>query len=159
MLTQERLKELLEYDQKTGVFSWLVDRGGVAKKGVRAGFKCKSGYRAIKIDHRWYQEHRIIWLYVNGVLPKEQIDHINRVKDDNRLCNLRGVTSAQNSFNQNMHVTNTSGYVGVSWHNPLGKWKANIRINKRNKHLGYFDDPQKAHLAYLAAKNAHHLID
>lgn len=156
MLTQERLKELLEYDPETGVFVWKITRRGKAKAGARAGAINNNGYEHIWIDQIAYKSHRLAWLYVNGSWPARAIDHINRIKSDNRITNLREATKAQNGWNRGKNSNNTSGYPGVSWHKTVGKWSARIRIDSARKHLGYFDTPEEANAAYVRAKAEHH---
>ena len=100
--------------------------------------------------------------YINGknislhhlVFPKEEgmhSDHINRKKEDNRICNLRNITPTENYINRGLTIRNTSGYLGVSWNIKSEKWMASIRINKKSKNLGYYDDPQEAHEVFKCA--------
>jgi hypothetical protein len=98
-LTQARLKQLLDYDPETGVFTWRVNRGGAAKAGTRAGCPTPFYYRVIRIGGRSRREHSLAWLYVHGHWPADELDHINRVRDDNRIANLREVTHAENMQN------------------------------------------------------------
>ena len=152
MPTQERLKELLSYDQNTGVFVWLAQTSSRAKIGDIAGTLMAIGYRLIGIDGKLYRAHRLAWFYMTGDWPVAGMDHINGVKDDNRWDNLREATQAENSQNMAIRSDNTSGYMGVCWDRRKGKWQAQIKVAGRNKHLGYFDMPEAAHAAYLAAK-------
>ena len=155
MLTQERLKELLDYDPETGVFVRKASRG-TAKAGSVAGCMYNTGYIMIRIDSKDYTAHRLAWLYVYGCWPTNQIDHINRVKDDNRLCNLREATQSENNWNVGKYKNNKSGLTGVSWHNSTKKWQAQISVNGKLIYLGLFDTPEEGHAAYLKAKAAHH---
>lgn len=147
-ITQERLKELLSYDPETGVFRWKVDRRKV-KAGTRAGALTK-GYIVISVDGKKYKAHRLAWLYTYGCWPTNEIDHVNRVKDDNRLCNLRDVTRQQQQFNR--------GVKGYSWYKRDRKWQAQIKLNGILRYLGLFDTPEEANAAYLAAKEELHKI-
>ena len=151
MITQSRLKELLHYDPETGVFTWAVRRNGIRNGGVAGGLDAK-GYRKIGVDGRLYLAHRLAWLYVHGVWPQAQMDHRNGVHDDNRISNLREATNAQNSQNRALHANNTSGFPGVTWFWQRRKWMSQITFDGKRKGLGYFDDPEEAHEAYLAAK-------
>lgn len=158
MLTQERLKELLDYDPETGVFTWKVYRGGRTKKGEKAGNVNGEGYTHIKVDGKQYKAHRLAWLYMYGTFPNKDIDHINRNKIDNSIYNLREVSNQQNSWNQKVAKNNTSGFTGVTWYKRVGKWGAYIKVDYKRKHLGFFAAPEQAHAAYLAAKAEHHTI-
>lgn len=156
MITLSRLKELLHYCQETGLFVRLVSTSSNAKVGDVAGRKHSRGYWHIGIDGKDYLAHRLAWLYMTGAWPTNQIDHINGVRDDNRISNLRGATNAENQQNTALRDDNTSGFMGVSWFRERGKWHARITIAGKDKHLGYFDTPEDAHEAYLTAKAAHH---
>jgi len=138
-LTQERLKELLDYDPETGVFTWLESRGSVTA-GAVAGSRRKDGYRKIKINQKFYLEHRLAWLYVHGKFPLDQIDHINGVKDDNRLDNFREVDHRENQRNTKRHFDNASGVTGVCWNKAAGKWHSRITSATKLENLGYFDN-------------------
>lgn len=153
ILTQERLKELLSYDPETGVFTRIVSTSSNAKAGQVAGSVNKiSGYREIRVDDTLYYGHRLAWLYVYGSWPEHQVDHANRIRSDNRICNLRSASSLENSQNQRLRSTNTSGLKGVTWHKAGKKWAAQIVFKGKNHHLGLFDDASVAHQHYLDAK-------
>lgn len=148
----ERLVELLSYSPDTGVFSWKQDRRGIIRKGDAAGHFHSRGYVSICVDGTSYKAHRLAWLYVHGKPPADQIDHINGVRDDNRIANLREATSAENHQNQGLHPTNSSGYHGVTWVPQRKRWKAQIKVLGKNKHLGMYREPEAAAEAYKAAK-------
>jgi len=137
-ITAEEVRELLTYDPTTGVFVWRESRGS-AKVGDVAGRKA-AGYQQIKIARRLYGSHRLAWLWVKGVWPEQELDHINGVKDDNRMVNLRAVTHGENQKNRKQNVNNTSGVTGVSWVSGRRKWQACIKVNGRSKTLGLFND-------------------
>ena len=154
--TQERLKELLHYDPETGIFTNLTQRGKV-KKGAVAGSKYSNGYIYIEIDYKRHRAHRLAWLYVYGKFSVNQIDHINEIKDDNRLVNLRLATNLENQQNvSSLQLNNTSGFRGVCWHKNHKKWQATITINGRCKHLGHFDTAEQASEVYVTAKRELH---
>ena len=92
MITQEELKELLDYNPETGLFTWNV-YNNIKNKTTAGTFN--DGYIQIKIKQKIYQAHRLAWLYVYGEWPKGQIDHINGIRDDNRIENLRDVTNRE----------------------------------------------------------------
>jgi hypothetical protein len=143
MITQVELKEFLHYEPTTGIFTWLVSPTySRVKVGDTAGTLQSTGYNYIQIKGRAYKVHRLAWFYVYGVWPKNQIDHINHVRDDNRIDNLREATNMQNRCNTS---NNTSGIAGVSW-------RAQIQVAGKNKHLGYFASLEDAAEARRAAE-------
>lgn len=156
MLTQSRLKELLNYDPDTGVFAWLVKPSKRVNVGAIAGCLSIYGYRQIQIGGEQYFAHRLAWLYMTGDWPKHQLDHRNGLRDDNRWDNLREATNAENGQNLAIFSNNTSGFMGVSWDHKRQKWQASLMTNGHHKHLGRFDTPEAASAAYLAAKAEHH---
>ena len=159
ILTQSRLKEVLHYCPETGVFTRLVSTGN-ARAGEAAGNVNKvSGYLQIRIDFKLYQAHRLAWLYVHGEFPPNDLDHINRVRSDNRIGNLRLSTRAENLQNQSMRSNNTSGHVGVSWYKRDQKWLAQIKINYKTINLGFFTDLTEAISAYASAKAQFHTFN
>ena len=87
--------------------------------------------------------HRLIWFYQTGEWP-DQIDHINGVRYDNRWCNLRNVSAAENSKNRKRRNDNASGDTGVFWRKDRNKWRAQIQVAGNFKHLGYFDSLEDA---------------
>jgi len=151
MLTQERLKELLHYDPKTGVFTWVDKPSRNMKSGVAAGGFAINGYWRIAINRRRYYAHRLAWFWMTGKWPKEQVDHINHDRADNRWTNLRVATNFENSGNTRIQTNNTSGWKGVGWDKPRKKWHAYIKIDGKTKHLGRFDCPAAAHFSYVVA--------
>jgi hypothetical protein len=116
-----QLKEILEYQPETGLFFWKKGIQGIIK-GSKAGHLSKDGYVDIRIKNRLYPAHRLAWLMMTGNWPDDFIDHINRIKSDNRFVNLREATKAENAQNTNIQSNNTSGYKGVVWHKPNKNW-------------------------------------
>jgi len=149
-LTAQRLRELLHYNPETGEFTWLVSRGNqFSKPGMKAGFKDTYGHLGIEIDGKRYLSHRLAWLYIYGQWPDHQIDHINRIRDDNRLVNLRDVLGVVNAKNKGNYRNNTTGFKGVTIKN--GRFIAQITIAGKCKYLGSFATAEKASEAYQAA--------
>ena len=150
-MTPERLCEVLSYDQETGCLRWTVSR----RAGNLAGYVDAGGYRQIKIDGRMYLAHRLAWLYVHRRWPVAEIDHMNGLRDDNRLANLREVTHSENLQNQRRARRDSkTGLLGTS---PKGrKFQATIKLNGKARHLGYFDTAELAHEAYIDAKRRLH---
>lgn len=149
MITQAKLKAVLRYDSHTGNFLWRMSgKGRGVKEGTKAGRYTQKGYWRITINGETYRAHRLAWLYMTGEWPKDQIDHINGVKDDNRWVNLRPATNSQNHANKPLQSNNTSGYKGVSWDSRQRRWCAYIKKNGIRHHLGYYDTAKDAHSAY-----------
>jgi len=138
MLTQERLKQLVSYNPSTGVFSWIKPRQGVVLSRP-CGRINTHGYREIGIDRVSYRANRLAFLYMTGSMPDCDIDHVNRIKDDNRWENLRMATRSQNAANSALKKSNTSGFKGVVWEPDRKKWRVQIRIAGKKKNLGRFD--------------------
>lgn len=150
-LTQARLKELLDYEPETGVFTWKVARGGRGVGDV-AGSTRKDGRTVMCLDTRLYLRHRCAWLYVYGLWPSDSTDHRSGNKVDDRVVNLRPCTHGENSQNLTARKGSKSGLLGVSWDKGKGRWHAQITKQYTRKHLGYFNTPEEAHQAYLTAK-------
>lgn len=148
MITQARLKELLDYDPATGVFTWKVNKGSNARIGEIAGSRHCNGYIQMYLDGCNYLAHRLVWLYVHGVMP-ELLDHEDGNKLNNTISNLRIADNSQNSANSKRSLRNTSGFKGVSPHR--NKWRAYIKKDQKYIHLGNFGTPQEAHAAYCEA--------
>jgi HNH endonuclease len=158
MLTQERLKELLSYDPETGIFVRLIRTSSRANIGQIAG-SLKRGYKVILVLRKSYMAHRLAWLYIHGVFPQNHIDHINGIKDDNRMVNLREVTPAQNQQNRVKSKDNKSGFLGVSYNMRNEKFVANICLNRKIHYLGLFDTAEEASEAYKKKKKNIHLLN
>lgn len=148
-LTQARVKELLDYNPETGVFTWRFSRGGAAVAGGKAGSLNQRGYVALTVDCRKWLAHRLAWLYVHGNCP-DGIDHINGNCADNRIANLRPASQTFNLGNTRKHSNNTSGFKGVTFCRSTGRWMAQISKDRKHTKIGRFDTPEEAHKAYCA---------
>ena len=143
-MNQTEAAGLFEY--RGGALYWRVDRGSNAKAGARAGRLLPTGYRSIHVSGRRYQEHRLIFLMHHGVMPP-QIDHINGVKDDNRIENLREATYSQNQVNTAARESH-SGFRGVRFVPKTSRWAARIFVNGKEIRIGTFPTPELASAAY-----------
>ena len=139
MLTQQTLKEYLDYDPETGVFTWIVDRSSKVKAGSVAGVKHHSGYVYIKLFSKCYAAHRLAFLYMLGYIHK-YVDHRNGVRDENWFGNLRACSRSQNNCNAAKRKDNKSGIKGVYFHKHTGKWVAQVKHLKVCYHLGVFEN-------------------
>lgn len=153
-LTQEYLKSVMDYDPKTGIFTWLKAKGS-SIIGSRAGFNC-NGYEVIGINKNKYGSHRLAWLYMTGNCPVDMIDHINMNRSDNSFKNLRECNKAQNAYNSVIRCDNKSGYKGISWSKERKKWFVCIAVNMKTVPLGRFIDIKDAVKAYNKAALEYH---
>ena len=147
MTELERVKELLDYNQATGVFTWKVSKGRV-KKGQEAGWITWNNYRKISVDHLTYTAHRLAWFYIHGQWPENDLDHIDGNRLNNSLVNLREASRSENLMNRDKMPRNTSGYKGVSLHRETGKWDARIAAHGKQYYLGIFSTKIDAYNAY-----------
>lgn len=151
MVSQVRLKELLEYEPSSGIFRWRIYRGRGARVGAVAGTAHSGGYLSIKIDGKRYFAHRLAWQYMKGAQPSDQIDHIDLNKTNNCISNLRVATPKQNSRNTpTRSLTGLKGVTAVK-----SRYIARIKVGRKNVSLGSFDTPQLAHTAYAVAARKH----
>lgn len=160
-LSREVVRELLDYDPETGVFTWRVrgkrwfdtDRNHQSWNAKNAGKRAgsikayrKGGYlgRVIGIFGRLYNEHRIVWMWMTQDPMPEQIDHVNRNGTDNRWINLRDSSHSGNARNHSKRRDNSSGFTGVYWSKDTGKWRAGCRVDGEMNWLGLFSDIEDA---------------
>lgn len=153
LLDQKTLHELLSYEEDTGIFKWKKNRRGV-KTNKNLGSDNGFGYLRITVLGKSYYAHRLAWMYKYGEFPKYEIDHINGLKNDNRIKNLRDVTSETNAQNKVFAKSNSKSQIlGVSFHKKAKKWQAHICVYKQRKYLGLFNNVEDAHKAYLNEKS------
>jgi hypothetical protein len=132
--------QFVRYEPETGNFYWLVNRGRGVKAGDRAGH-LSQGYITLNFKMNKVRAHRVAWFLYHGELPDCQIDHINRNRADNRICNLRLAVNneADNLQNLGVRKDNTSGVPGVVWNKRKNKWFARIHSGNKQICLGYFE--------------------
>lgn len=163
-ITVETLRDLLDYNPETGVILWIARPLSMFSGGPKldaafqwaiwnerfagrpAGSIDARGYRVIKILGRVYKAHRIAWALYRGYWPEHEIDHDNRVRSDNRICNLKN--GSNNSRNKNRYSNNKSGSTGVKWNRKSQKWEAQIG-GSFGRYIGMFTDKSAA----IAARN------
>jgi hypothetical protein len=151
MLTAERLRELLHYDPETGVFT-------SKNTGKVLGWRHGAGYTSMHVFGGRYLAHRLAWLYVNGEWPRNVIDHIDGLRTNNAISNLRDVSRLVNSQNMKRAMSNNKcGLLGVTFCTQTNRWAARIRKDGKKLHIGRFDTAQQAHEAYLVQKRSSHL--
>ncbi len=144
-MTQEFLKEIFDYDPDIGKLIWRVYAGNkCVKPFTDAGYLHSLGYTLIQVNKKAYKAHRLIWLWYYGRWPKQEIDHINHNRNDNRICNLREVSHGENCRNSSLYSKNTSGQAGVSFYKRDGNWQAYINSNGKRISLGKFATLEEA---------------
>ena len=146
MLTQARLKELLDYNSETGEFFWRKTLKGHVRANKRAGHLSGDGYWIIGIDGKQYRAHRLAWLYMHGCFPKKELDHKNRNRSNGCIGELREANRGQNRANSKLQKNNRSGFKGV--YKDGNSWKAEVKSNGTKIYLGMFKTPEAAHAAY-----------
>lgn len=162
-ITLDYVLSILNYDEFSGIFKWKhrpINHFTSSKAwacwnaryaGTNAGNKNQNGYIQIKIDKKLYKAHRLAMLIATGIMPEDEVDHIDGDKSNNKISNLRRATKSQNNHNRTAYKTNSSGLKCVSWKHSTKKYFAYIVINNKSKHLGYFDCPAAASFAYQIA--------
>jgi hypothetical protein len=152
MITIERLKQLLEYNPETGLWTWRVHRH-CKKCGDIAGGLNSAGYIQITIDGTKYLAHRLAWLYMTGEWPKSLIDHEDLKPINNVWTNLREATHSQNKANRYHQKNNSCGVKGVDFHQ--GKWRSLIYVDGAQIYLGSYPTKEQAADAYKIAAIKH----
>ena len=168
-LTQEYLKQCLDYNPDTGVFTWKIrplshfnsKQGCNRTNSQFAGTELKKiddhGYIRPMINGKHIRAHRLAWLYIYGYMPINQIDHVNCIRSDNRIVNLREATPAQNNQNKKKPCKNNmNGSLGVSFYKRQGLFVARIKDKGKSYFLGYFNTEKEASDAYISAKRQLH---
>lgn len=154
-LTQGVLKKYIHYEPLTGVFTWIKTVNGAVSLGSVAGGISNQGYRRIMFMGRKYNAARLAFLYMTGSWPDEA-DHINRIRDDDRWCNLRNCSRSGNNMNRNQIKNTKSGFTGVSKHSGTGNWLVSIRTKAGRLHLGTYVDLELAALVASEARAKYH---
>ena len=149
MLTQEQANSLFHYSDGQLIRTSVISKKN--KVGDVAGLLGKRGYLYITFYGKKHYVHRVIWLMHYGTLPNV-IDHIDGNRLNNKIENLRQCTFSQNLCNSKIKSTNTSGVKGVYWHKLKQKWTARISFNKKEYHMGYFNEKKDAINAVLEAR-------
>ena len=149
MITQELLKQMFTYHQDGTLF---YNKNG---KKVIANPSKYNNYTYVNIDRKPVKFHRIVYLYCHGYLP-DCIDHINGIRHDNRIENLRPSTKQENCLNRTKSKNNTSGFKNVSWSKVGKKWTVQLKANNKYTNFGYYEDIELADLVAQEARNLYH---
>ncbi len=167
--TPEQLRELLTYDPETGKLFWkergrgwfnsdrYMNSWNARFAGAEAfTAKTEQGYHHTNFGGICIKAHRAAWAIHHGEWPADEIDHVNNVRHDNRIANLRHASRTDNTRNRLISVANTSGLKGASWNTESRKWVAQIAVSGKKIFLGYHETPEAAHAAYCAASIRYH---
>lgn len=149
------LSTLLSYDKDTGIFTWNVPNGNKAKGSI-AGTVMRNGYVRIGVNGKTYMAHRLAWMFSFGKFPIVFVDHINGIRSDNRILNLREASKAENTWNSSAYSNNRLGLKGVHFNSVDRKYIAQITVGGKRKCLGSFNDKYEAYEAYIKASKALH---
>jgi hypothetical protein len=171
MMTQNFLMEALDYNPGTGVFTWLTrpcwhfnktnkrtqehsaNNWNAAFAGSVAGGRHIEGYRSISISRKKFLCHRLAFLYMEGSMPSDEVDHINHDRSDNRWSNLRKVTRQENCKNRGLVTPGVVGVCGVYWCKHTSKYRSKIKVDGKSIHLGRFTDFFEACAARKSAES------
>ena len=165
-VTQERLKQVLDYDPETGVFTWKVRTVNAPSArtdkvwntrfaGTEPGHMRPDGYRGMTVDRMKFQAHRLAWFYVNGTWPPFDLDHVDGNKANNAIANLRLADRSENMANTGRRASNTSGRKGVYQDRRTGRFIATVHPRGKKIHIGVFDNIEDAGDAYAKAAAKH----
>lgn len=152
-MTQEYAHSLFEY--KDGGLYWKVKKAPHVKVGARVGSPAIGGYETVYVDGRNWRIHRLVFLMQHGYLPKN-IDHINGIRDDHRIENLRAATHVTNNYNKVAQSNNKLGIKNVSWNNQNKKYWVQLVQNRKKVFSEMFDDLELAELVAIMAREKYH---
>ena len=152
IVTPEFVRSVMHYDPETGQFTWTKRLSIRVTVGAIVGSLTSDGYRSTRLFGKAYRLHRLAFLYMTGEWPKDTVDHINRIKSDNRWCNLRPATLGENQQNCSIQSNNVSGCTGVFRNAKTNKWLARITINHKTIKLGDFSRKEDATAARKAGE-------
>lgn len=167
----ERLRQLLDYDPETGKLTWKERSPSDFPDGRKHSPECaagmfnrryagneaftareKSGHHQGVVEQVHLLAHRVIWALVHGEWPTQDIDHIDHNSGNNRIHNLRMASHAENMRNQRLPKNNASGVMGVNWSKSKSKWRARLKFEGKEIHVGYFDHREAAANAVASAR-------
>lgn len=151
-----QINAVISYDPVTGDLRWKISPRYSVLAGDVAGSFDVYGYRQIGVAGKVYKAHRVAWFLHYGSWPSGGVDHINEIKDDNRIVNLRLATKQQNSYNRGKPKNNSSGFKNVSYCKRDKRWRSYITCAGKTMSLGYYRTPEAAYAAYCFAAPRHH---
>lgn len=143
----ERVREVFDYDPLSGVLTSKISTGARRQVGTKAGYMAE-GRIHVGIDGKTYKAHRIIWLWMTGAPPPDQIDHEDLDASNNRWSNLRLATNSQNNANRRTQSNKKSHRLKGAYRMWNGTWYSRICFHGEDIYLGVFDTPEEAHAAH-----------
>ena len=156
LLTADSLRAMLDYSPSTGLFTWKKNRGS-ALAGSNAGNINSNGYLTVGLIGGKFRLHRLVWLHYYGHWPVGTVDHLNGLRTDNRLCNLRDVPQCINMQNRRSpSKSNVCGVLGVYWSDRRNGFMASIKLQGKQKRRGPYKTKERAYSAYIDMKRVHH---
>ena len=158
-LTQARVRELFRYDDETGNLIWQARTSRRIKVGEVAGHQNRDGRWSIRVDGKLYLAHRLVWLWLTGELPSDEIDHKDGNGANNRRENIRPAVREENAQNMALRSDNATGFTGVYWHRAGKKYAAEIRAWNKRYFLGLFQTKALAAKVYREAKSNLHTFN
>ena len=142
-MTAELARRLWDYDAETGIITWKVSPRNGVRVGDVAGSLKRNGYLRVRFDGKGYPLHRLAWLIATGTWPSKDLDHLNGIRDDNRLVNLREATRRQNQQNAKCHRGGQLRF--TTFYKRYGKWRAQSPlVDGKRKNLGCYDTMEEA---------------
>lgn len=155
MITYSEIASQFDYDSESGLIRRKTKKGLSLDEWPIVGSLRSDGYVVVAFTSKRLLVHRVAWVLMTGEWPMLFIDHKNGIKNDNRWLNLREANHSENAANSKLKSTNKSGFKGVS-QKVNGKWIAQIKKNGKTRHIGTFDNPLDASLAYKAKASSTH---
>lgn len=152
----QRLIEVLSYNPETGILVWRQTLSPRALAGSVAGSKTADGYITLGLDGKVLKAHRVAWALHYGEVPTSIVDHENRIKDDNKIINLRLASTMTNAYNQGLASNNKTGVKGVSFCNTKEMYRACCSVGTKRKTLGYFNTVEAAAQVLSEFRAKHH---
>ena len=149
LISRDRLSKLFTYDGKD--LRWQKGISNIAAGSIAGSLNAK-GYLCVQVGGSLYRVHNLVWLFHGFLIPDGYVvDHKNRVRNDNRISNLRLATYSENNINSKIRSSNKSGFKGVHWNKQSNSWRASIKVNGRAKCLGNFNTAEEAAQEYKIA--------
>lgn len=155
MVSIDKLKEFIEYNPDDGSLTWIKRKANCVHIGDAVGYITSQGYREFEFDNRCLRANRVAVALMSGFWPIGEVDHINRIRHDDRWCNLRVVGDLVQSRNHSLSTRNKTGVNGVTFNKKLCKYQAYIRADYKLHHLGFFETLEEARAARYRGEQLH----